>query len=246
PAWACLLLSLMEVGSDGDQVAASLLSPPLRLLGAIGIYVVVLFDMGSLHMSVKTLTPSVRPRRMSMQRRRIFLAYLFLSPALLGLITFLLIPLGWGIWISFTNFTPGVSSAFVGWENYIRVFNDQIVRAATLVVIKYALVVIPVLVTIPLLMAFPLNRVFPGIGIYRAGVYFPHIVSMVVVATMFIYIYRSDGIINQVLWRIAQAFGIELEPIAFLKSSQWALPAVIFVTVFKSCGYYAILYLAGL
>lgn len=181
-----------------------------------------------------------------MQRRRIYLAYLFLSPALLGLITFLLIPLGWGIWISFTNFTPGVSSAFVGWENYIRVFNDQIVRAATLVVIKYALVVIPVLVTIPLLMAFPLNRVFPGIGIYRAGVYFPHIVSMVVVATMFIYIYRSDGIINQVLWRIAQAFGIELEPIAFLKSSQWALPAVIFVTVFKSCGYYAILYLAGL
>lgn len=183
---------------------------------------------------------------MSMQRRRVFLAYLFLSPALIGLITFLLIPLGWGIWISFTNFTPGVSSAFIGLENYIRVFNDQIVRAATLVVIKYALVVIPVLVVIPLLMAFPLNRVFPGIGIYRAGVYFPHIVSMVVVATMFIYIYRSDGIINQVMLRIAQAFGFEFQPIAFLKSSQWALPAVIFVTVFKSCGYYAILYLAGL
>jgi ABC-type sugar transport system permease subunit len=181
-----------------------------------------------------------------MQRRRVFLAYLFLSPALIGLITFLLIPLGWGIWISFTNFTPGVSSAFIGLENYIRVFNDQIVRAATLVVIKYALVVIPVLVVIPLLMAFPLNRVFPGIGIYRAGVYFPHIVSMVVVATMFIYIYRSDGIINQVMLRIAQAFGFEFQPIAFLKSSQWALPAVIFVTVFKSCGYYAILYLAGL
>lgn len=197
-------------------------------------------------MSAKTLAPSVQPRRMSMQTRRTLLAYLFLAPALLGLITFLLIPLVWGIWISFTDFTPGIPSKFIGLDNYIRVFNDSIVREATLVVIKYALVVIPFLVVVPLLMAFPLNREFLGIGIYRAGVYFPHIVSMVVVATMFIYIYRSDGIINQLLWRIANFIGVEFEPIVFLKSSQWALFAVIFVTIFKSSGYYAILYLAGL
>jgi ABC-type sugar transport system permease subunit len=181
-----------------------------------------------------------------MQTRRTFLAYIFLAPALLGLITFLLIPLVWGIWISFTDFTPGTPSEFIGLDNYVRVFNDSIVREATLVVIKYALVVIPFLVVVPLLMAFPLNREFMGIGIYRAGVYFPHIVSMVVVATMFIYIYRSDGIINQLLWRLANFIGVEFEPIVFLKSSQWALLAVIFVTIFKSSGYYAILYLAGL
>lgn len=197
-------------------------------------------------MSAKTLAPGLRPRRMSMQTRRTVLAYLFLAPALLGLITFLLIPLVWGIWISFTDFTPGIPSKFIGLDNYVRVFNDSIVREATLVVIKYALVVIPFLVVVPLLMAFPLNREFMGIGIYRAGVYFPHIVSMVVVATMFIYIYRSDGIINQLLWRLANFIGVEFEPIVFLKSSQWALLAVIFVTIFKSSGYYAILYLAGL
>jgi multiple sugar transport system permease protein len=120
------------------------------------------------------------------------------------------------------------------------------VHAATWVVLKYALVVIPFLVVVPLLMAFSLNRTFRGIGIFRAGVYFPHIVSMVVVATMFIYIYRSDGIINQVLWRLFGLFGAEFQPISFLKTSNWALLAVIFVTVFKSSGYYAILYLAGL
>jgi ABC-type sugar transport system permease subunit len=192
---------------------------------------------------IRTKTPA---RRMSLQRRRTYLAYLFLAPALLGLITFLLIPLFWGIGISFTRYTPGVPSVFVGFENYSRVFNDEIVRAATWVVLKYALIVIPVLVVIPLLMAFPLNREFPGIGIFRAGVYFPHIVSMVVVATMFIYIYRSDGIINQLLWRLSGLFGIEFEPISFLKTSSWALPAVMFVTLFKASGYYAILYLAGL
>ncbi|MEX1020899.1 MAG: sugar ABC transporter permease [Litorilinea sp.] len=187
-----------------------------------------------------------KPRRMTMQTRRVYMAYLFLAPALLGLIIFLIIPLVWGIWISFTDFTPGRPSTFVGLENYIRVFTDPIVRGATVVVIKYALVVIPFLVVVPLLMAFPLNQDFRGIGIYRAGVYFPHIVSMVVVATMFIYIYRSDGIINQLLWRLFGLFGAEFEPISFLKSSSWALIAVIFVTVFKSSGYYAILYLAGL
>ncbi len=196
-------------------------------------------------MSAKMVAPGSRPRRMSMQRRRTYLAYLFLAPALLGLLTFLLIPLVWGIWISFTNYTPGVPSIFIGLENYQRVFQDEFVREATWVVIKYALVVIPFLVVVPLLMAFPLNRSFAGLGIFRAGVYFPHIVSMVVVATMFIYIYRSDGIINQMLWRVAGLFGVEFEPITFLKSSRWALLAVIFVTIFKSSGYYAILYLAG-
>jgi ABC-type sugar transport system permease subunit len=187
-----------------------------------------------------------KPRRMSLQTRRTYLAYLFLAPALLGLIIFLLIPLVWGIWISFTRYSPGVPSVFIGFDNYSRVFSDQIVHAATWVVLKYALVVIPFLVVVPLLMAFSLNRTFRGIGIFRAGVYFPHIVSMVVVATMFIYIYRSDGIINQVLWRLFGLFGAEFQPISFLKTSNWALLAVIFVTVFKSSGYYAILYLAGL
>ncbi len=192
------------------------------------------------------LRESPQRRRMSLQRRRTYLAYLFLAPALLGLTIFLLIPLVWGIWISFTQYTPGTPSVFIGFENYTRVFDDEIVLAAFGVVFKYALGVIPFLVVVPLLMAFPLNRTFRGIGIFRAGVYFPHIVSMVVVAGMFIYIYRSDGAINQVLFRLFGLVGAEYEPISFLKKSNWALPAVIFVTLFKSSGYYAILYLAGL
>lgn len=205
-------------------------------------------------MSTSTIAPPSVPRnvlhrgsrRMSMKTRRTYLAYLFLSPALIGLITFLIIPLFWGIWISFTNYTPGIPSTFIGMANYTRVFEDPMVRSATWVVIRYALVVIPFLMVVPLLMAFPLNREFMGIGFFRAGVYFPHIVSMVVVATMFIYIYRTDGIINQILFRLAGLIGVEFQPIAFLKSSQWALIAVIFVTLFKSSGYYSILYLAGL
>ena len=183
---------------------------------------------------------------MSLQQRRTYLAYLFLAPALLGLIIFLLIPLFWGVWISFTRYTPGVPSIFIGLENYSRVFEDEIFRAAVWVVLKYALGVIPFLVVVPLLMAFPLNRAFRGVGLFRAGVYFPHIISMVVVATVFIYIYRSDGIVNQLLLRLFGLFGAEYEPISFLKKSNWALWAVVSVTLFKSSGYYAILYLAGL
>lgn len=183
---------------------------------------------------------------MSLQRRRTYLAYLFLAPALIGLLTFLLVPLFWGVWISFTRYTPGVPSVFVGIENYTRVFEDRVFREAVWVVLKYALGVIPFLVVVPLLMAFPLNRAFRGIGLFRAGVYFPHIVSMVVVATVFIYIYRSDGIVNQILLRIFGFFGADYEPISFLKKSNWALLAIVSVTLFKSSGYYAILYLAGL
>lgn len=197
-------------------------------------------------MTTATLRTKPATKSFSLQRRRTVLAYLFLAPALLGLVIFLLIPLFWGIGLSFTNYSPGVPIEYIGLDNYSRVFNDEVVRAAFGVVIKYSLGVIPWLLIVPLLMAFALNRPFRGIGLYRAGVYFPHIVSMVVVATMFIYIYRSDGIINQVMARIVGFFGGEWEPISFLKQSGWALLAVIFVTNFKSSGYYAILYLAGL
>ncbi|MEM7131059.1 MAG: sugar ABC transporter permease [Chloroflexota bacterium] len=183
---------------------------------------------------------------MSLQQRRTYLAYLFLAPALLGLVVFLLIPLLWGVGISFTRYTPGVPSVFVGLENYSRIFEDRIFQAAIWVVLRYALGVIPFLVVVPLLMAFPLNRAFKGIGLFRAGVYFPHIISMVVVATVFIYIYRSDGVVNELLIRLFGLFGAEYEPISFLKKSNWALWAIMSVTVFKSSGYYAILYLAGL
>lgn len=195
-----------------------------------------------------TATRRTRPttKSFSLQRRRTLLAYFFLAPALLGLIIFLLIPLFWGIGLSFTNYSPGVPIKYIGLDNYTRVFNDEVVRAAFGVVIKYSLGVIPWLLIVPLFMAFALNRPFRGIGLYRAGVYFPHIVSMVVVATMFIYIYRSDGVINQIMARLVGLFGGEWEPISFLKQSGWALLAVIFVTNFKSSGYYAILYLAGL
>jgi len=197
-------------------------------------------------MTTTTLRTKPSSKRYSLQRRRTRLAYLFLAPALIGLVVFLLIPLFWGIGLSFTRYTPGVPIVYIGLENYQRVFSDEVVRAAFGVVFKYSLGVIPWLVVVPLLMAFALNRTFRGIGLYRAGVYFPHIVSMVVVATMFIYIYRSDGIINQIMALIVGWFGGEWEPIPFLKQSTWALIAVIFVTNFKSSGYYAILYLAGL
>ncbi|MEZ4867333.1 MAG: sugar ABC transporter permease [Caldilineaceae bacterium] len=194
---------------------------------------------------MSTITHTRRPR-MSLQRRRVFLAYLYLAPALLGLLIFLVIPLVWGIWLSFNRYTPGVPTVFIGLENYARVFEDQVVRAAFGNVLKYSLGVIPILVVLPLLMAFPLNRTLRGIGFFRAGVYFPHVISMVVMATMFIYLYRSDGLFNQLIALTLRPLGIEWEPISFLKKSNWALPAVMFVTIFKATGYYAILYLAGL
>ena len=190
--------------------------------------------------------PNRQTRRLNLQQRRIVLAYVFLAPTLIGLIIFLFIPLVWGIGLSFTDYTPGVPSQFIGLENYETLWSDRVVNAAVGVVVRYTLAVVPWVVVIPLLLAFPLNRSFRGIGFFRSGVYFPHIISMVVVATVFIYIYRSDGIINEVMVRIYGLFGREWEAIPFLKKSDWALWGVIFVTFFKSTGYYTILYLAGL
>ena len=84
-------------------------------------------------MSAPTVAPpmrsaQIRPRRMSLQTRRTYLAYLFLAPALIGLVTFLLIPLVWGIWISFTDFKflSQDPANWVGWSNYVEALNDPL------------------------------------------------------------------------------------------------------------------------
>ncbi|MGQ9555293.1 MAG: carbohydrate ABC transporter permease [Anaerolineae bacterium] len=185
-------------------------------------------------------------RRTPLQRRRVIVAYLFLLPTLAGLIVFLFVPLVWGIGISFTNYVPGVPWRWVGLENYRRVFTDEVVRISARNVLKYVIGVIPFLISVPLLVAFLLNREFWGIGVFRSAIYFPHITSMVVVATVFIYIYRFDGPLNQILSRFFDLFGLKWRRIAFLQNAAWAMAAVVFLTWFKSTGYYSVLYLAGL
>ena len=83
----------------------------------------------------------------------------------------------------------------------------------------------------------------PGIHWFRGAFYTPVLVSIVVAAIAFRWLYAENGLING--WLLA-LLGDRFAPIAVLSSPLLALPAVMVVTLWKGLGYYMVIFLAGL
>ena len=102
---------------------------------------------------------------------------------------------------------------------------------------------VPPVVLGSLALAVLVNRKLPGIHLFRAAFYTPVLVSIVVAAIAFRWLYAETGLING--WLGALLPG-GFEPIGFLTNPLLALPSVMVVTLWKGLGYYMVIFLAGL
>jgi putative chitobiose transport system permease protein len=103
--------------------------------------------------------------------------------------------------------------------------------------------VVPPIVAGSLALAVLVNRRLPGIHVFRGAFYTPVLVSLVVAAIAFRWLYAENGLING--W-LGALFGQAFTPIGFLTSPLLALPSVMVVTLWKGLGYYMVIFLAGL
>ncbi len=105
-------------------------------------------------------------------------AYLFLAPWIVGIVAFLLIPLVWAVWLSFTDeqlLRPGV---FIGLENYARAFTrDPSFYKALQVTVTWIFIAVPLFLISGLLVALLLNQRLPGMGAFRTILYVPAVLS---------------------------------------------------------------------
>ena len=107
----------------------------------------------------------------------------------------------------------------------------------------YLVGVVPPVVLGALVLAVLVNRQLPGIHWFRAAFYTPVLVSIVVAAIAFRWIYAENGLING--W-LGALLGDHFTAIGFLTSPLLALPSVMVVTLWKGLGYYMVIFLAGL
>jgi putative chitobiose transport system permease protein len=132
---------------------------------------------------------------------------------------------------------------FIGLANLRRLLSDPMMGRVTLTTFLYLLGVVPPIVLGSLALAVLVNRRLPGIHLLRAAYYTPVLVSLVVAAIAFRWLYAENGLINGWL----KAFlGASFAPIGFLTSPALALPSVMLVTLWKGLGYYMVIFLAGL
>jgi putative chitobiose transport system permease protein len=183
-------------------------------------------------------------------------AWLFLAPALVLLAISVLIPGAMALVISFTRSGLDVTEPlrFVGLANFRRLLADPMLLRVAFTTLLYLIGVVPPILAGSLALAVLVNRQLPAIAWFRAAFYTPVLVSLVVAAIAFRWLYAENGLINGWLgalfgpggWLAALGGGGAFRPIGFLTSPWLALPAVMLVTLWKGLGYYMVIFLGGL
>jgi multiple sugar transport system permease protein len=178
--------------------------------------------------------------------KEVLAAWTMLSPALLLLIGFLIIPFIMAIIFSFTTkrLVSPLPTRFVGLDNYVRLFADQAFWQALRNTAVFAGIVVPVQSGLGLLLAILVNRKIPGRNIFR-GIYFmPVVIPMVVVCVVWYFVLSyPEGLLNTFVKILT--FG-KAGPYDWLRNPSLALPTIILISIWQGVGFQMVVYLAGL
>lgn len=157
-------------------------------------------------------------------------------------VAFSLYPVGYSLYLSFTKYDPlaGISPQFIGLSNYIEIMNDPTFWQAVKNTVIFVVGTIPVTTAIAIILAVFLNQKIKFRSFFRASYFVPVMTSVVVISTVFTYIYSPYGLLNSLL----NLFGIPGKN--WLLNTNFALPAIMVMMIWASFGYYTVLFLAGL
>lgn len=178
----------------------------------------------------------------TLRRKEAIAGLLLISPWVIGFIWFLVIPILFSIYASFTRWTLiNPPPVWIGVKNYVNMFQDRDTWWSLGVTVRYmAMTLVPFLV-LALLLALLLNQKVRGMNAFRTIFYLPSIISGVAVAILWATLLNPEiGAINQVL----RGLGVDNPP-RWLASSDWALPAVALMGLW-GIGGSSIIYLSGL
>jgi putative chitobiose transport system permease protein len=172
-------------------------------------------------------------------------SWAFLAPALVLIGLSVLIPAAMALVMSFTQAGLDVTEPlrFVGLANIRRLLADPMFFRVMGTTFLYLIGVVPPIVGGSLLLAVLVNRRLPGSHWFRGAFYTPVLVSIVVAAIAFRWLYAENGLLNG--W-LGLLLGDRFSPIGFLTTPLLALPSVMLLTIWKGLGYYMVIFLAGL
>jgi raffinose/stachyose/melibiose transport system permease protein len=170
--------------------------------------------------------------------------FLFLLPALILFLLFVIYPIFQSVYYSLFNWKGfGPAEDFVGLDNFKNILGDRVfliaLRNAFLLIVFSLLIQLP----LSLLLAVMVGRDLPGRIFFRTVFFMPYVISEVITAIMWSFLYNPNpdrGFINAVL----VAIGADPQP--WLGDTKLVLPALFLALTWKYFGFHMLLYMAGL
>jgi putative chitobiose transport system permease protein len=169
-----------------------------------------------------------------------FLGYVYLALPLSLLLVFFLLPLLWAFWMSCFDYTTLWAPRFIGFDHYSALLHSAEFWQCLKNTVILAFLVVPAMIILPLPIAVLVNQSLRGMALFRAVLYFPVLISAVVAAILWKWLYAEKGLINFALTSVG------LPAVDWLVSPDWVLLAIAIMIIWKGLGYYMMLYLASL
>ena len=183
------------------------------------------------------------PARGHARRRETLVAWAYLTPAFVGFVVFVLGPAVAAVALSFFEYDILTPPRGAGLANYLRFLRDPRLPRVYLNTVVYVVWYVGLTTVLGLTLAVAAHRPMHALWRYliRSSYFFPVLTSLASVSLVWQYLYSTDfGIINYYLGRVG------IPRIPWLTSSQWAIPSIIVLGVWKNLGFNFILFLAGL
>jgi multiple sugar transport system permease protein len=191
------------------------------------------------HLKVKSW-PEKRQNN-KVRHRNIVTAYIFITPAILGLLFLTIFPILGVMGISLTNWSGLEPPVYIGIDNYVNIFTtDFYFQKSLAATLYFAAGAVIAGILYSFFMALMLNRRIPGRGLWRSILFLPYIVPIIGSSIVWSWMYESNfGVFNYIL----SFFGFE--KIQWLQDEKFVMPSIILMMVWMS-GNLIVIFMAGL
>lgn len=168
--------------------------------------------------------------------------YLFMTPTILVLGTFVVLPILWAVFLSLhkVQLLGGIDYKFVGLRNFTRIFEDERVWIALGNTAQYVAIVVPTQTILALVLAVTLNSGIRGKNWWRILYFLPTVTSSAVLTLIFMWIYNTNGLLNDFLSFVG------LPTYNWLGDPAVALKGIMLMNIWSTAPFYMVIYLAAL
>ena len=217
-------------------------------------------------MTQRVTRPAVGRPSGKLGRRRTLIALSFIAPNFIGFALFTLIPVLVAVFMSMTEWNGGslTNMQWVGFQNYAKLFTvpqryiDRLedpnlfsilglfftkvdIGIALKNTVTFTVITVPLTMVFSIALAMALNKAVKGAVAFRAIIFFPYVSSTVAICVCWNFMMMRNGPINQLLMLFGSSFNK-----TWTADRTMAIWSVIIVSVWKSMGYYMVIYLAAL